>query len=155
MTVTVTEPRVYRLQSGSLVQTSLPRLETTLIVVPVFLMDQWNSYIRTQTNLAAFQYTVLFQRNDVMGFLNKTDEQISSLQVILCTPDVYQVMSPQYHFKRLVFDEIDTIKIPNCEKPFADMIWGVSSNKEHIMNAQTANRYTNRQQLKTILMHLT
>jgi hypothetical protein len=77
---------------------------------------------------------------DVRGFLAHSDEQIDKMKIILCTPDVYQVMSPQYSFRRVVFDEIDSINIPRCEVPTTDMIWGISSNKVHITNAQVVNR---------------
>lgn len=39
-----------------------------------------------------------------------------------------------------MFDEVDTIHIPACRQPTADMIWCLSSNKDRIRNAQVMNR---------------
>lgn len=100
-------------------------------------------------------------RNDVQVFANKTLEQQRVYSILICNPETYQLIAGQFHFKRIVFDEVDSIKIPNCETPAANMvssvvnytnflgslfnlfwlqIWGVSSNIDHIKKATTVNR---------------
>lgn len=132
------------LTSGSSIETRLPRLGATVIVVPDFLLQQWQTYVIRHTTLEPAKYCVLGNKNATSLFLDNPTENVC---IILCTGESYQMIADKFSFTRVVFDEVDTIKIPACKRPVTDMIWCVSSNKERIMSAKVMNRGFLRQML--------
>lgn len=105
------------------------------IVVPDFLIDQWQGYIKNFTTYSNTEYVVLKAKGALVSAI-----QLSEKKLVLCTPKVYQILADTYTFSRLIFDEIDTIAIPGCKQAICDFIWCVSANVDEIQNAKMANR---------------
>ena len=101
---------------------------TTLLVVPHSIIKQWEGYILENTD---FTY---YKINN-----NKARERFqvdSSLDIILVSSTMYNQFL-MYHsdiqFNRVIFDEADSINIPNCDKPNTNFTWMVTSSLQNLL----------------------
>lgn len=124
----------FSFSSGSVLQSNRPVVWGTLIVVPDLLVGQWAEYITRFTYCRPSEYLVIPKKQDIGACT------ILEQKVIVCSPEVYKAVSVQYHFHRVIFDEVDTINIPACTQPSANMIWCLSSNVCKIKTANVLNR---------------
>lgn len=120
--------------SGSMLQTTRSTVLSTLIVVPDCLIDQWEEYVTRFTYCSAPEFAVLTKKAHLTQF------SFTNQKIVVCSPEVYKIVSVQYHFHRIVFDEVDTINIPACTQPSANMIWCLSSNVSKLKTADVVNR---------------
>jgi hypothetical protein len=134
--------RKYTLSSGSSIETVLPKLpETNLIVVPDLLFQQWDEYITSFLDLPPQAYAKLKTPQDAKTFIAQhAVEEFAFPLILLCTAEAHNLVTAVYHFLRVFYDEVDSICIPSCSPAVADRIWCLSSNIEKIKAAQVVNR---------------
>lgn len=140
---TLSHPQVagathYTLTSGSVLQKVLPTIPTNLLVVPESLMSQWVDTVHEFMNFTEPNQFVTFKTKE--QFDAWATDNVPYPTIMLVTPVVYNMIAQLYRFQRVVFDEIDTIKIPNCKTPSAVYIWCLSSNITSIKSARVMNR---------------
>jgi hypothetical protein len=102
-------------------------LNTTLIVVPNFIIKDWEYQINKFTNLT---YTIQTKAKSI---------QIDSLpQIILIPVGIFNefIQLNQYKYKRIIFDDCD--KLPKVSHPNADFIWFVTNSP---LNLIFPNKY--------------
>jgi len=107
--------------------TNLPNL-TTLLVVPHSIVKQWETYIKENTN---FTYYKINNNKSRESF-----KQNETTDIILISSSMYNdFIFDNNHilFNRVIFDEADSINIPNCEKPNANFVWMVTSSLQNLL----------------------
>jgi SNF2 family DNA or RNA helicase len=83
---------------------TFPRIQTTLIVTPPSIFNQWEAEIR-ETNLS---FKMIKERVHMT--------EIEKYEVVVCTVNMYNSLIEKYHdvvFKRFIYDEMDSAYIPN------------------------------------------
>lgn len=124
------------LTSGSVVGKSLPWLDTSLIVVPNMLIQQWSEYVDKFADIESWRWKVVKTSIDSGLYLSNPTQY----KLLIVAADRFNDFPGHAHFKRVFFDEVDTLNIPACKKIDADRIWCLSSNYERIRDAQMQNR---------------
>ena len=105
--------------------------KSNLFVIPISLIyTVWVPYISQFTNL---NYCVLKSINDVMSI-----ESYVSYDIVICTPKLYNVLidvtyNSKIIWNRIIFDESDSIHLPNCKRPIAIFTWFVTSSIKNLM----------------------
>ena len=100
---------------------------TTMIVVPHSIVKQWESYIIENTDFSFYKINN-----------NKSREAFSpdrTLDILLVSSTMYGLFMSNHNdirFNRVIFDEADSINIPNCEKPNANFTWMVTSSLQNL-----------------------
>lgn len=124
------------LTSGSVVSKTLVWLDCSMIVVPKMLVGQWSDYIGRFADIPLEKWKVVQTANDVGLVLSDP----SIYEIIIVSADQYNEFPEHMHFKRVFFDEVDTINIPSCQRINTDRIWCLSSNSDRFRSARLQNR---------------
>lgn len=109
---------------------------SNLLVVPCGIYDQWINYLGNTT--------IDFHECSIENGIDLE----KTLNIIRCTD--YKKMSQrsnrgiyQFHtnniFNRVIFDEVDSISIPNCPTVNASFYWFISANISELYNNKTRN----------------
>ena len=99
-----------------------PLLKTNLIVAPHNLFQQWKQNIEQQTTLKLHLINSVKDSMDLSELL-KAD-------IVLCNSNKYNKLIRKYNnyrWSRVIFDEADSIKIPNNVHVDANFIWFVTA----------------------------
>lgn len=102
-------------------------INSNLIVVPHGLFYQWQEAITKYTNLTVYTIKSIRDKLDITLF-EKHD-------IVLCNANKYNWLSQyceQKMWSRIIFDEADTVNIPNANYSYAFFIWFVSSTYNRI-----------------------
>lgn len=104
-------------------------VQINVIVAPHTVVKQWTKYIDTQTYLSVFVVSKKIHLQCVNSLVAKPD-------VVLVSSSMYNAFmhhNSSVYFKRVVFDEADTIRIPACRPIQAQFIWLLTSSLENIL----------------------
>lgn len=97
------------------------------IVVPHGVIHQWKGFL-SETEL---NYSVITHKKDVEDMKNRYTQEvwlISSSRY----KEVVETYDNTVNLSRIVFDECDTIQIPNCRVPNAVFYWFVTASAQNI-----------------------
>lgn len=124
-----------QLQFGTLVHlssTHMPEICThlNLIVVPHSCVQQWNTYIQTFTKL---NHITITRRNQIQAF--KLESVPETVHIVLVSNTMYNDFSETINcvWSRVIYDEADTVAIPNTLSPQANFIWFVTSSLQNLL----------------------
>lgn len=107
------------------------QIPVSLIVVRSNLREQWEQEIK-KTGLT---YYICNRRKD--GLTSLTKQQLLQYDILLCPSYTFNLVVEQYPdviWKRVVFDEADTIRIPKSREPNALFYWIVTATPENFPN---------------------
>ena len=124
------------------------RIHSSILVVPHTLVRQWRTY--SDNYVPELQYKVinkkshleLYEGGDYKKPLYKTiNDFINTPLVIVSSTFFSQFMNTSIgaksvmnmNYDRIIFDEADTIHIPNCYRPTANFYWFVTSSIINLM----------------------
>ena len=99
---------------------------SNVIVVPKYILSQWQIYIEDFTNLSQRRIST---RAELENFTAQPD-------IILVTHSMYNSFANKFqnkYFSRIIFDEVDTIKIPSCAIINAHFYWFVSASLQNLL----------------------
>jgi SNF2 family DNA or RNA helicase len=119
-------------------------LETSLLVIPHNLVRQWQDYI--DVFLPSRLRTIVVARSRTLDLI----ADIGNYDLIVVTSTFYPMitrMSEGLRFKRVFFDEVDSIKIINCMFIDACTYWFVTASYNNILyplGRTVLDRHTNR-----------
>ena len=105
----------------------LQTLKTSLLVIPHNLCHQWEEYIKTfSDNIKYFMVSKLRSLPVLMR------ENVPDYDLIVVTSTFYNrlasyLTSKSYKMRRVIFDEVDDINIPNCASMEAEFYWFVTA----------------------------
>lgn len=103
------------------------RVNVSLIIVPHGIAKQWENEIRH-----------FYPDTKVLCIVRRTDipYRLGDEKIIIVTNTMWKVFceyhGKQYIWERIVYDEADTINIPNNDEVSSDFVWFVTSNPENI-----------------------
>jgi SNF2 family DNA or RNA helicase len=105
----------------------LQQIKTSLLVVPHNLSCQWEKYVESFSD--NIRFLVVNKMRSVFPLIN---EDIPSYDLIIVTSTFYNKVasildSKKYKLRRVFFDEVDDVNIPNCAKIEADFYWFVTA----------------------------
>lgn len=126
------------------------KVKYSVIVVPHVIITQWDKVIKDDTTL---KHTVFQSLDQLNGELN-TDPEIDIILVKNTKyREFYNTFGQFQHFKRVFYDEADSIRIPRCEKLNSLFYWFVTASSKSLLYCDvrctgffrtvfcTANRY--------------
>jgi hypothetical protein len=93
--------------------------KSNIIVVPKAILNQWKKYVYDFTNLTC---ETLTNYCDVNNFKDKNLQP----DIVLVTNTTYNYFANQYqnvYFSRVIIDEVDSIRIPNCSVIYSNFYW--------------------------------
>jgi SNF2 family DNA or RNA helicase len=99
---------------------------SNVIVVPKSIVQQWETYILNFTNL---NYIKLTTFKDLEKFNTDPD-------IILLTNNIHNDFAVKFSghiFSRMIYDEVDSIKIPSAQMIDANFYWFVSASITNIV----------------------
>lgn len=101
-----------------------------LIVVPHSCVQQWNGYIVNYTNL---KHVTITRRNQIASF--KLKEIPESTHIVLISNTMYNDFTDSVDcvWSRVIYDEADSIAIPQTTYPQANFIWFVTSSLQNLL----------------------
>ena len=101
---------------------------TTMIVVPHSIVKQWESYINENTNFSYYKVNNAKSRETF-----SVDETLDILIVSSTMYNTFMLYHSDIKFNRVIFDEADSINIPNCDTPNANFVWIVTSSLQNLL----------------------
>ena len=120
------------ISSGSIsiwkINNSFIKCPWQVITVPSYLIPKWIDKIN-HVNLD--NYHVINNLQSLNTFINNEKNNIKEEKIVLISNKRYNdfmTIFKNYKFKRQVFDEAHSIKIPNCIKANAYFVWFISPN---------------------------
>ena len=123
-----------QLQFGNLVHMSNTHIQEmcthlNLIVVPHSCVQQWNTYITTHTNL---KHVCITRRNQIQNF---KIENYEHEHIVLISNTMHNDFSEVVNcvWSRVIYDEADSIAIPNTITPQANFIWFITSSLQNLL----------------------
>lgn len=122
---------------------TFPRIQTTLIVTPPSIFNQWESEIR-ETDLS---FKMIKERVHMT--------EVEKYEVVVCTVNMYNSLIEKYHdvvFKRFIYDEMDSAYIPNMSMIRAGFQWFISATFEEVLT--TVRRSRRIHHLKQLFMNI-
>lgn len=110
-------------------------IKTNLIVVPHNLVNQWQTYISNYTDKLKV-LTVSKERH--IDKLRERAIDLRNYDVVLVTATFYAklaqfVVSRSYKVQRIVFDEIDSLNLPNCMCIDSNFYWFVTASYGNLL----------------------
>lgn len=103
--------------------------KVSLIVVPHVVLTQWRDAIRMHTTLVMREWP--------------RDPDCPNIDVVLVGNTKYELLVrayPRLMYKRVFFDEADSIRLPNCSKPPAMFYWFMTSSYQEMINWKRSAR---------------
>ena len=123
-----------QMQFGTLVHLSNTHIQElcthlNLIVVPHSCVQQWNTYIATQTCL---KHITITRRNQINAF--KLENVDTTTHIVLISNTMYNDFTETVNcvWSRVIYDEADSIAIPNTISPQANFIWFITSSLQNL-----------------------
>lgn len=102
---------------------------TTLIVVPHSLIKQWEDYIKIFTS---FSYEKINNKKTYLNYNNEKDYDILLISSPLYNEFICN-LTKDIQWKRVIFDEADSINIPSCCYPKTNFTWFLTSTIQNIL----------------------
>lgn len=108
-------------------------IKSTLLVIPHNLVTQWDDYIRKCC--PNIKYIFIRRQRDITQL---TEENIADFDLIVVTNTFYnrlEIRVRNWHkqFRRVVYDEIDNMNLPNCEQMKTLFTWFVTASYGNIL----------------------
>lgn len=100
-------------------------VDTTVLIIPPILFYQWSSIIDN------FKFKTLF-----INKKNSTIYDMNDYNLVVITTNVLNSFAQCYTetiFKRIIFDEIDNLHIPNCPQLFYSFLWCVTQTPDNLI----------------------
>lgn len=104
-------------------------LPVNVIIVPHTVIKQWIKYIETQTHLSSY----VVSKKIHLKCAHDLEEKPDIILVSSSMYNLFMIHNTRVYFKRVVFDEADTIRIPACRTIHAQFIWLLTSSLENIL----------------------
>jgi hypothetical protein len=124
------------------------RINSSFLVLPHTLVRQWRSYI--DNYIPSLKYKVINKKEHLNIYTDNDKEQVkySSVEEFIDAPLI--IISATFYtqlmclkignktvgtmnYDRIIYDEADTIHIPNCSKPNARFYWFVTSSIQNLI----------------------
>ena len=140
-------------------------LDINIIIVPSTIMKQWENTIKTQTNI---KYKTIYTKKDVVNYFKSFDDIIKRETedtdetevnivdinfehniVLVCSNRfgdfTYNCLNYKYPlvFSRVIYDEIDSINLPNNKEIPASFYWFSTSTYDNLLYPTGRTLYYN------------
>lgn len=103
-----------------------------VIVVPHNITKQWEQYVHIFTTMKS----LVINRKNTIIHAKYIKKQHPGTQIIIVSSTMYNdfaILNSKVTWSRLVFDEADTISIPNCQYMKTRFLWYITSSLENVM----------------------
>ena len=115
----------------------LETYKTNLLVIPHNLYYQWKNYISNITNKENFQYKLICRKKDLQEFILDT-KKLNNYDLILVTDTNFKIISNlillnNIKINRLIYDEIDSLNIPNNKKLNSNFYWFITASFTNLL----------------------
>lgn len=108
----------------------LNKIKYSIIVVPHVILNQWDRVIKNDTTLKH----VIYKDSDQ---INRELNANKNIDIILVKNtkyrDFYEMFGHDKHFKRIFYDEADSIRIPRCETLNSLFYWFVTASSRSLI----------------------
>ena len=115
----------------------LETYKTNILVVPHNLFYQWKKYINNITDDPNFKHKLICRKKDLQEFILDT-KKLNDYDLILVTDTNFKVISNlilvnNIKINRLIFDEIDSLNIPNNKKLNSNFYWFITASYTNLL----------------------
>ena len=115
----------------------LETYKTNLLVVPHNLYYQWKKYIENITDNENFKYKLICRKKDLQEFILDT-KKLNNYDLILVTDTNFKIISNlilvnNIKINRLIYDEIDSLNIPNNKKLNCNFYWFITASFTNLL----------------------
>lgn len=100
-----------------------------VLVIPFNLVSQWLVYVN---EFGRFRYRIIKKRKDLLNF------SVENIDILIVTSSFHNDVAlllehSNIRVKRVIYDEADSIRIPNCVKIHADFHWFVTGSYKKLL----------------------
>lgn len=128
----ITDRKVYHEQTENFKVYYTNEVYTTkninILVVPHTIFGQWKEYITKQTTL---QFEYIRTKKDLQDI--KYDKSNIIVSSSVYNEFAEKANEKMYTFSRVIYDEADSINLPNCKKLFYRFCWFVTSSVNNLL----------------------
>lgn len=115
----------------------LETYKTNLLVIPHNLFYQWKKYITTITESKDFKYKLICRKKDLQEFISDT-KKLNNYDLVLVTDTNFKIISNlilvnNIKINRLIYDEIDSLNIPNNKKLNSNFYWFITASFTNLL----------------------
>ena len=115
----------------------LETYKTNLLVIPHNLYYQWKKYITNITDDTNFKYKLICRKKDLQEFILDT-KKLKDYDLVLVTDTNFKIISNlilinNIKINRLIFDEIDSLNIPNNKKLNSNFYWFITASYSNLL----------------------
>jgi SNF2 family DNA or RNA helicase len=118
-------------------------IKTNLLVIPHNLVSQWESYIKTFSD--TMKYLIISKVKHLDNML-QNEQTIPTYDLIVVTQSCYVrvahfLTSRSFKMQRVIYDEIDTMNLPNCITIDSNFYWFVTASYGNLLYPRGYDRW--------------
>lgn len=103
--------------------------KTNLLVIPHNMCAQWDWYVKSFIDLTAFKHLMIKDARALHGLI---DVDVEGYDLIITTSTCYNrvcdiTTAKSIKFRRVIFDEVDSMSLPSCMAVDASFTWFVTA----------------------------
>jgi hypothetical protein len=111
--------------------------KTNLLIVPHNLFYQWTKYIEDIIDINDFNYKLILRKKDLQEFIEDANK-LNNYELILISDTHFRQISNiiiinNIKINRVIFDEIDSLKIPNNKNISCKFYWFISASFSNLL----------------------
>ena len=130
------------------ISTQVENYKTNLLVVPHNLFYQWCAYIKNIIDDDKITYKLISQKKNLQEFINDA-KKLNKYNLILVTDTNFKQITNiinlnNIKINRVIFDEIDSLKIPSNKNISCKFYWFLTASYENLLYPKGYQYYDNR-----------
>jgi len=130
------------------ISTQVENYKTNLLVVPHNLFYQWCTYIKNIIDDDKITYKLISQKKNLQEFINDA-KKLNKYNLILVTDTNFKQITNiinlnNIKINRVIFDEIDSLKIPSNKNISCKFYWFLTASYENLLYPKGYQYYDNR-----------
>tara|TARA_B110000259_G_scaffold131427_1_gene148289 strand:+ start:892 stop:2745 length:1854 start_codon:yes stop_codon:yes gene_type:complete len=130
------------------ISTQVENYKTNLLVVPHNLFYQWCAYIKNMINEDKINYKLISQKKNLQEFINDA-KKLNKYDLILVTDTNFKQITNiinlnNIKINRVIFDEIDSLKIPNNKNISCKFYWFLTASYGNLLYPKGFQYYDTR-----------
>jgi SNF2 family DNA or RNA helicase len=121
-------------------------VRTSMLVIPHILVSQWKRYISEFSD--SIRHTIISKQSQCNNFVETILPRLDETDLVVVTCSFYnqiarEIMQSNYCMRRVVYDEVDNMNIPNCKNVNSRFYWFVTASYANLLYPRGNYYYDN------------